>query len=244
MPEGPSIFILKQQLEPFTGQKVIAASSDKKVINTDMLTGETIIGFKSFGKNFFICFKKFSIRIHMMMFGSYTINEQKPRKARLGLKFDDGEINFYTCIVELITQPLSELYDFSADIMSPKWSAAKALKKLQQEPKTLACDALLDQHIFAGSGNIIKNEVLFRTRIHPKSLLGDIPVKKLKEMINETSAYSFEFLKWKKAGTLKRHWEAYSQKTCPRDKVPFHKAALGKGGRSTFYCDRCMVLYK
>ena len=31
----------------------------------------------------------------------------------------------------------------------------------------MVCDALLDQTVFAGVGNIIKNEVLFRTGVHP-----------------------------------------------------------------------------
>ncbi|HRO68823.1 MAG TPA: hypothetical protein PK951_00545 [Chitinophagaceae bacterium] len=42
----------------------------------------------------------------------------------------------------------------------------------------MVCDALLDQEIFSGVGNIIKNEVLYRIRVHPESLIGDIPLKK------------------------------------------------------------------
>ena len=128
--------------------------------------------------------------------------------------------------------------------MNPKWSAAKAIAKMLDEPKMLVCDALMDQQIFSGVGNIIKNEVLFRTHIHPLSVVGQIPTKKLKELVNETVKYTFEFLEQKKAGTLKKHWQAYSKKDCPRDKVPFHKADTGKSHRRTFYCDKCMVLYK
>lgn len=39
----------------------------------------------------------------------------------------------------------------------------------------VACDALLNQDLFAGSGNIIKNEVLFRIGVHPWSTLGALP---------------------------------------------------------------------
>ena len=46
---------------------------------------------------------------------------------------------------------------------------------LKLQPDTLVCDALLDQDLFAGVGNIIKNEVLFRTRVHPESTIGDLP---------------------------------------------------------------------
>jgi endonuclease-8 len=243
MPEGPSIVILKELVEPFTGKTVEAASGNSKKVDMRLLKGKTITRFKSFGKNFLICFDDFTIRIHFMLFGSYRINERKDTEARLSLHFDDGELNFYTCVVELITQPLDEFYDWTADVMNPKWDAAKALKKLQTKPSMLACDALLDQHIFAGVGNIIKNEVLFRIRVHPESLVGEIPIEKLKEMIDEAVTYSFEFLKWKKEYTLKKHWLAHTKKICPRDKVEFIKAYTGKSHRRSFFCGVCQVRY-
>ena len=62
--------------------------------------------------------------------------------------------------------------------MNDKWSAAKAKKKLKEQPHTMICDALLDQHIFAGVGNIIKNEVCYRIKIHPESSIGALLPKK------------------------------------------------------------------
>ena len=62
------------------------------------------------------------------------------------------------------------------------WNPSKAKKKLKEIPDTLVADALLDQNIFAGVGNIIKNEVLWRIKVHPKTKLGDLPTKKLNEL--------------------------------------------------------------
>ena len=61
--------------------------------------------------------------------------------------------------------------------MNDDWDPKKAKKKLKAAPDMLACDALLDQNIFAGSGNIIKNEVLFRIFVHPASKVGNLPQK-------------------------------------------------------------------
>lgn len=244
MPEGPSIVILKEQVETFAGKTVAEAGGNSKKVDLDMLAGQTVTGFKSFGKNFFICFAGFSIRIHFMLFGTYRINQRKDTPARLSLHFDDGsELNFYACVVQHITQPLNELYNWAADVMNPAFSAAEALKKLQAKPQMLACDAMLDQQIFAGSGNIIKNEVLFRIRVHPLSQLGAMPPQKLEEMIAETVNYSFEFLYWKKEFTLKKHWLAHTKTICPRDNIPFKKAHLGKTNRRSFFCEVCQVLY-
>ncbi len=56
----------------------------------------------------------------------------------------------------MIEQPLDELYDWSADVMNKSWSEKKALDKLKAMPDTLVCDAILDQHIFSGAGNIFQ----------------------------------------------------------------------------------------
>ncbi|WP_240609394.1 Fpg/Nei family DNA glycosylase [Flavipsychrobacter stenotrophus] len=127
--------------------------------------------------------------------------------------------------------------------MSDKWSAAATKKKLKENPEMLACDALMDQTIFAGCGNIIKNEVLFRTRIHPLSAIGSLPAKLLKSLVDETHNYAFDFLEWKKKYELKKHWLIYTKKTCPRDHTPVIKEYLGTAKRRTFYCTTCQVLY-
>ena len=111
------------------------------------------------------------------------------------------------------------------------------------QPDQLVCDALLDQNIFAGVGNIIKNEVLFRIKVHPENIIQSLPPRKLTELINEARNYSFDFLKWKKAFVLKKHWLIHTKKTCPRCSIPVIKKYLGKTNRRTFYCENCQVLY-
>ncbi len=243
MPEGPSIVILKEAVQQFKGKKVLHATSNNKLFDALLLEGKTITDFKSWGKHFLICFPDFTIRIHLMMFGSYRINDHTAKPARLHLQFADGELNFYACLLLLIEENLDEVYDWSADIMSPEWSSKKAVIKLRDTPEMPVCDALMDQQLFAGVGNIIKNEVLFRTRIHPLSPVGKIPPKKLNELLAEVVTYSFEFLEWKKANTLKKHWLAYSKKTCPRNHVPFHSVITGKSKRRSFFCTLCQALY-
>jgi endonuclease VIII len=242
MPEGPSIVILKESVQEFRGKQLVGISGNTKV-DFSRLLNQKITDFKSFGKNFFICFKNASIKIHFMLFGSYRVNERKETPSRLSLQFADGELNFYACSVKLIEGDLNKVYDWSADVMSETWNAAKARKKLKMIPNNLVCDALLDQAIFAGVGNIIKNEVLFRIRLHPKTRVGKLPSKKLTELVKEARQYSFDFLEWKKQYVLKKHWLVHTKKICPRDTSPIIKEYLGKTNRRTFYCNSCQKLY-
>jgi len=243
MPEGPIIVILKEELQPFKHQRVIAAKGYTNKMDPHRITGQTLNNIKSWGKHLLLCFDDFTVRVHLMLFGSYRINSRGKHNASLSLQFENGEVNFYISSIALIDRPLNEVYDWSADVMSKKWDTEKAIAKLKAKPKALAGDVLLDQKIFSGVGNIIRNEALFRARIHPDSAIGNIPDIKLLELINETIKYTFDFLKWKRKGILRKHFEAYEQDMCPRDHVPFHKADLGKTKRHTYYCDVCEVLY-
>ena len=110
-------------------------------------------------------------------------------------------------------------------------------------PELLVCDALLDQDIFAGVGNIIKNEVLFRIRVHPLSTIAALPASKLRDLVREARQYSFDFYEWKKVYELKKHWLAHTKRTCPRCNIPLSKGHLGKTMRRSFYCENCQPLY-
>lgn len=242
MPEGPSIVILKEAVQSFKGKKVLAAGGNT-TIEKERMNGQKVVDFKSWGKHFLVCFKGFTLRVHFMLFGSYRINERKESPARLSLQFADGELNFYACSVKFIDEPLDEVYEWSADVMSDEWDPKKAKKKLKEQPGMLACDALLDQNIFAGSGNIIKNEVLFRIFVHPESKVGALPARQLNLLIREARNYSFDFYEWKKAYVLRKHWLAHTKRTCPRCSIPLVKKYLGKTNRRTFYCENCQVLY-
>jgi endonuclease-8 len=127
--------------------------------------------------------------------------------------------------------------------MSDRWDAKDAVKKLLAAPRTYVCDALLNQNIFAGVGNIIKNEVLFRIRVHPLSFIGALSSRKRAELIEQARQYSFEFLAWKKAFVLRKHWLAHTKSLCPRCEIPFSKGKLGRTQRRSFYCERCQKLY-
>jgi endonuclease-8 len=245
MPEGPSLIILKELISPLLNGKKITAAYGNAKIDMELLQKKKIRIIRSWGKQLFICLPDVTVRVHFLLFGSYSVDEQtKPDKSlRLAIKVPRHAVYFYTCSVRLLQENIDELYDWEADVLSDKWNPVKARKKLKEMPKTLVCDALLDQQVFSGVGNIIKNEVLFRIRLHPETLIKHIPPRKLSELIKEARVYSFDFLHWKKEFTLRKHWLAHTKKICPRCDIPFIKKKCGKTNRRTFYCENCQVKY-
>lgn len=242
MPEGPSIIIAKEAADIFSGQTVISADGNAK-IDISRLEGKKLEEIKTWGKHLLLCFDGFTIRIHLLMFGTYRVNERKDSLLRLGLVFKTGELNFYTAAVKVLEGDVNDHYDWTGDVMNDDFNAKKAKAKLKEVPDKLVCDELLEQDIFSGVGNIIKNEVLYRVRVHPNSAVGKIPPKKMNEIIEEARNYSFEFLKWKKQGVLKKHWLAYTKKTCLRCNLPFIKEYTGVKKRRSFFCNNCQKLY-
>lgn len=245
MPEGPTIVILKEQAAAFAGQTIAHASGNSKQVDMRQLEGQPVLALRSWGKHFLIQLPQLALRIHFLMFGSYRINERKDSAPRLHLDFGAaGEMNFYACSVKQIGPDLDSQYDWSVDVMSEQWNPALALRQLRAKPEMPVCDALLDQQIFSGVGNIIKNEVLFRIRVHPLSNVGALSAPKLRELVAQARQYSFEFLAWKKAYVLKAHWLAHNKSICPRCHIPFQCAYLGKTHRRSFFCERCQKQYK
>lgn len=242
MPEGPSIVILKEAVSQFTGQTVISVSGNS-TIGIDRILDQTVISFKSWGKHFLMCFENFTLKVHLLMFGTYRINERKESPPRLHLMFPNGEINLYTCSLRFLEGDVNLHYDWSADVMNENWNPQLAKKKLQMIPGQLICDAVLNQNIFAGVGNIIKNEVLYRTYVHPESLTGKIPPAILSTIIDECSKYSFDFLEWKKNYELRDHWLVYTKKWCLRCNLPVQYKPTGLRKRRSFYCPNCQKIY-
>ncbi len=243
MPEGPSLIILKEEVQQFKGKKIQSISGNAK-IPLNEFKGKQIVDFMTWGKHFLIRFPGKTIRIHFLLFGSYRINETREAVPRLSLKFSNGQLNFYACSVKILEGDLDELYDWGADVMSEAWDEKRARARLKQDPQLIVADALLDQSIFSGVGNIIRNEVLYRIRVHPESVVNKLPARKITELVREARNYSFDFLLWKKAFVLKSQWLAHTKSNCVRCGGLIQKIYPGKTQRRSFFCKKCQVLYK
>ena len=105
--EGPSLAILREELETFRGKKVLKVAGDTKQPK-ESLNGRTLQSIDTWGKQLFLTFSLSAqshppiiTRTHFLMFGSYTINDPKPRRTpRLELKFRNGVMYFYACSIK------------------------------------------------------------------------------------------------------------------------------------------------
>lgn len=238
--EGPSIVILVEESRKFIGEQVKECAGSSKVIDPKALCGQKLLDLKSWGKHFLMIFEKQVFRVHFLLFGSYRIDEARPDLApRLSLRFRSGEISFYACSIRELTEPLATLYDWKIDVMSPSWSEEAVIKKLQKKSDAMVCDALLDQEIFAGAGNIIKNEVLYRMLLQPTTRLRTLTHLELRLLARETRLYSLQFYVWKRQYLLRKNWLIFRQKNCPVCGTEVARESTGVRNRRSFYCPVC-----
>lgn len=244
MPEGPSLILFKEELQRFVGQEILSVSGSSK-IDQQRLAGQRIHEIKTWGKHLLLCFEGFTIRLHFLMFGVYYVNSEKDRVPRLFIQFEQDYLNLYSCGVKMFDEPLNDVYDWSADVLNPAWNPKAAAKKLKALPGAMTTDALLNQEIFSGIGNMLKNELLHRNKIHPESVVGSLPPKKLAELVADASPYTKQFLKWKRVNNtyLRSQWRVHTKKDCPQCDTKLSKDYLGELQRLTFWCDECQKLY-
>lgn len=243
MPEGPSILFLKNKLQRYKGKTVSEASGygemDKSQINNIKL-----LDIETYGKNLLFVFKDFFVGVHLGLFGSMLVNKRKKVNASFALHFASDEINFYVAKTKLYEGKPMDHFNFKTDILKPEFDEDFVLNELQNKhAEEMIGDVLMDQHLFAGVGNIIRIEALYHAKIHPESMVKAIPEKKLIFLLKMIVDYAEEFLNLLKTDGVKEAALIYGKKICPKDKTELIIEEMGKVKRKTYVCKKCQKLF-
>lgn len=147
---------------------------------------------------------------------------------------ENNEVNeFFTRIG---VEPLSR--EFNAKYMAEKFAKRKSPIK----------NALLDQKIVAGLGNIYVCELLYRSGISPEIEANKLSLQQLgviakhtkevlKEAIRENGTTISDYTRVdEKKGNFQNFLRVYQKEYCPKE----HKISrIKQGGRATYYCPQC-----
>ncbi|XP_005373882.1 PREDICTED: endonuclease 8-like 2 [Chinchilla lanigera] len=188
------------------------------------------------------------LQVHFGLFGSVWVNEFSRAKnankrgdwrdpvPRLVLHFGSGGfLAFYNCQMSWSPAPAIEP---RCDILSEEFHRGQALEALGQ-PQPV-CYTLLDQRYFSGLGNIIKNEALYRARIHPLSLGSLLSPSCLETLVDHVVEFSADWLRGKIQGQ-RQHTQVYQKEQCPAGHQVLREAFGPPGGlqRLTWWCPQC-----
>ncbi|XP_030305871.1 endonuclease 8-like 3 [Calypte anna] len=224
------------------------AASEERTSGHDFLIGHVYRGVETLGKELFMYFDEKALRIHFGMNGSMRINPDGSKDRNgdvpgLEIQLTEDTVCFFEVTVEYRSAAESEQkvrMMESLDVCSPKFSFSRAESEIKQQKARLLCDVLLDQGVLPGVGNIIKNEALFDSGLHPAVKVCQLTDKHICHLVKMTRDFSLLFYKCRKTGSpLYKHYKVYKRPTCGQCNGKITVCRLGENNRMTYFCSGC-----
>jgi endonuclease-8 len=225
-----------------SGRKVLRCMSARTEIPAESLAGRQIRRAFCKGKHIFIefdadCF----LHNHLLMRGKWKKLDGNqlflPDDAWLGLYVGPYTIcNLNGQMLNLVGQEnvAAQLASLGPDAMSRPYPADEIRAALAATQLPIS-EALLDQSVVAGVGNIAKSEILFQTRLDPR-----IPANEVKTM--DRLLESIRSVLWKSYDTGGRwecrvyHRHGHRCETCGS---VIRSIRLAPSKRATYFCPSC-----
>ncbi|MCA9350224.1 DNA-formamidopyrimidine glycosylase [Candidatus Saccharibacteria bacterium] len=192
------------------------------------------------------------------------VNNLPDKSTRVTITFDDNSKLFFNDqrkfgwmkLFQTTELPaISSLAKLGPEPLEAEFTEKIFLSNLHRRLKSKIKPVLLDQTIISGIGNIYADESLFKAKIHPESIVGQIPqakLKKLRKAIVEILNYSIE-----KGGSTSQNYVnaegkrgnyldfaavyGRSKLDCIVCQAPITKIKLA--GRGTHICLKCQKKY-
>jgi endonuclease-8 len=242
MPEGNTIHRLARQHTRDFGGKVVRARSPQGRFAREArrLDRRRFLRADAHGKHLFHLWEGGRIvHVHLGMAGEFYRYEGSAPRARSTVRL---RLSTEALTVDLIGPPTCELIDedgmrailarLGPDPLRDDSDPDAVRAALAKRPKRPIGDALLDQRVLAGAGNIYRNEALFLTGIHPLRPAGRISAEEWQRL-------------WDTLTSLLRRGVAEGTVTVAAGEAPHPRAAFERSTDDDFYvygmtvCRRC-----
>lgn len=186
MPEGDTIFRAARTLHLALAGKTVTRFTSvypalTRIDEDAPIAGRTITRVEARGKHLLMHFSATTtLRTHMRMHGSWHIYRpgeawQLPRRdARIIIETSDFvAVGFNVPIAEFLDARQAarqdDLRKIGPDLLGVEFDEDEALRRLQARGAEGIAEALLNQRVVAGIGNVYKSETLFLERVHPET---------------------------------------------------------------------------
>lgn len=191
MPEGDTIYRAARTLHRALAGKTLTAFESvlpklTRVHEDTPITGRTVESVRARGKHILMVFSgDLVLRTHMRMNGSWHIYRhgerwQRPRRdMRVLLETADFvAVGFNIPVAEWLKRREVDRHDelrrLGPDLLAEGFDQDEAFARLRSRDQEPIADALLNQRVMAGIGNVYKSEVLFACRTNPFAAVGSL----------------------------------------------------------------------
>ena len=266
MPEGDTIFRTARTLRAaLVGKDVVDVTTrvaQVQQVGPRRLVGQRVAAVESRGKHLLMWFSPSDLALHshMRMNGSWHLYPpgrpwRRPApSAKVVLSFADVvAVCFSAPVVAVLARSQIEhhptLSALGPDAMAARTDLQEARHRLDQRAVWTIGEALLDQRVLAGIGNVYKSEVCFLHAVDPWT-----PVRLVAPDARDALLATAErLLKANGLGSSARrvttgltgpgrerlHVYGRAGRPCPRCGTPIRVAQQGVQARVTYWCTRC-----
>jgi endonuclease-8 len=255
VPEGDTIHHIANKIRPvLAGQVPDAIETPHPRFRRDRwperLAGQAVTAVDAHGKHLFLRFEGgLVIHSHLRMTGKWRVRDvgwSRPRTTWLAIARGGREVaQINGPVLELMTAGRARLDQRIAglgpDILAPELDEARFLRRLREDDPTRAIgDALLDQRVIAGIGNLWKAEGCFAAGIDPWRRTGDVSDAEALAIVHATRPRMQESALH---GMQERFKVVYGTAgaSCPRcgELSTIRSRGQGDDNRTTYWCPRC-----
>lgn len=252
MAEGDTILRLARRFEGTLVGETVAASAPNprgRAAGIERLDGRRLEGVEARGKHFLLGFGELSLHSHLGMSGGWHVYREgarwrRPRSAAWAVLSGGGwdAVQFGGPTLQVMpTERLRrdpKLLRLGPDILGEKFDVDAIVAAMRTDPTRGLGDALLDQHLVAGIGNIFKSEACFRARIDPWRPIGDLTDEEMRSVLAAARALMTEAVK---SGRHLHKVYRRRQGACPRCRGRISSRGQGDDNRTTYWCPHCQV---
>lgn len=256
MPEGDTIHRTARTLRDWLqGREVTAARTTVARLPAHKLVGRRITDVEPRAKHLLIRFDNgLVLHTHMRMTGSWHVYGQGDRwrkpahQARIVIEAGERmAVCFNAPVVELLADKGEHAHPaltrLGPDVLVDPLDLDEVRRRAAALPPTTPIgDALLDQHVVSGVGNIWRCEALFHERLDPWQTLAETDGQALDALV--VTAARLMRARLVTDGTPARaghHVYGRARRPCHRCGTPIQIAKLGEHARDVYWCPKCQV---
>ena len=239
MPEGDSLRRAARSLQVLVGQAVeVETPHPRAAVKriAERLDGLVLESVDAVGKNLLLRFQGGHVlRSHLRMSGRWRVEPRGAPRAGtpwLVLRGAEHEAVLWNGPVLELDRPTRT----GPDILDPEPDYEGMVAALRAEPRREIGDALLDQRLVAGIGNIWRAEALWSARVSPWRDLASVSDTDVREVL----AAAHTLMSASADGTRPLH-RVYRRtgRPCPRCGTAISAHAQGDGARIAYWCPNC-----
>ena len=167
MPEGDTVFRTAAALrEALVGKTLTRCDVRVPRYATVDLSGHPVDEVLSRGKHLFIRVGPASIHSHLKMDGSWRLSTRGVPAHKIRILLQAGEVTAAGIdlgVLEILDRTADQdvVAHLGPDLLGDDWDPQRAAASLVADPQRPLADALLDQRVMAGVGNVYCNELCF-----------------------------------------------------------------------------------